>query len=189
MNRSSYIYGAVASLLIHVAFFTFGLRNQLSKPVHYSVNLGIGEVEVQLSKQSVTTQKKLISESAVKTVSKTESALSEEASNRHGSDTITLYSGKGAIKEVQPDYLKNPAPIYPERARLLRQEGIVYVYVEIAKDGSVKDLSLGKSSGFPLLDEAAIKAVRKWKFQPAQQGGEAVESKVSVPISFKINRA
>jgi protein TonB len=43
-----------------------------------------------------------------------------------------------------------------------------------------------ESSGFPRLDERAADTVRRWKFQPARQGGQPVEAWVIVPIQFSL---
>ena len=47
-------------------------------------------------------------------------------------------------------------------------------------------VEIKKSSGFRLLDQAAIKAVRHWKFQPGRIGDLPVESKVEIPIKFSL---
>jgi protein TonB len=46
---------------------------------------------------------------------------------------------------------------------------------------------LKQSSGFPLLDEAAIAAVRRWTFEPARIDGRAVASQVVVPVRFSMS--
>ena len=85
-------------------------------------------------------------------------------------------------------YLSNPKPDYPAEARRLREEGVVVISVEIGADGRASDATLKRSSGFPLLDEAAVEAVRRWTFVPARAGGVAVASRVDVPVRFSLSR-
>lgn len=177
------------SIAIHLVLAVFLLSFQTQVSSKFSVDAGMGAVEIQLTQSSAPAKKIKPPTSTVSAVIKPALAIAQETSYSEGTDSIAVSSGKGALTEIQPDYFRNPAPVYPERARILRQEGVVYIYVAIAQDGSVKDLSLGKTSGFPLLDEAALKAVRKWQFQPAQRGGTATESRVSIPIRFNISKA
>ena len=85
-------------------------------------------------------------------------------------------------------YLSNPRPDYPEEARQKHQEGVVMVSVEVGTDGSGSDVTLARSSGFPLLDAAALQAVRRWRFEPAQVAGLPVSSRVEVPVRFSLAR-
>ena len=66
------------------------------------------------------------------------------------------------------EYLDNPAPIYPPAARRLREQGRVLLLVEVAPDGLPRQVNLASSSGSPRLDEAALDAVRRWRFVPAK---------------------
>jgi protein TonB len=85
-------------------------------------------------------------------------------------------------------YLSNPRPDYPEVARQQHQEGMVLVSVEVGTDGHASDVILARTSGFPLLDAAALQAVRRWRFEPAQVGGLPVSSRVDVPVRFSLAR-
>ncbi len=85
-------------------------------------------------------------------------------------------------------YLSNPRPDYPEVARQQHQEGVVLVSVEVGTDGRASDVTLARSSGFPLLDTVALQAVRRWRFEPAQVGGLPVSSRVDVPVRFSLSR-
>ena len=62
------------------------------------------------------------------------------------------------------------------------------IAVLIATDGRVKEAGIDTSSGFPRLDEAALAAVRAWRFVPAKQGGVAVEMRYRVPVDFVLAR-
>ncbi len=83
-------------------------------------------------------------------------------------------------------YRSNPKPDYPAEAKRLRQEGVVMVNVSVNAEGRVTDASLAHSSGFPLLDQAALQAVHHWTFEPARAMGIPVASKPAVPIRFKL---
>ena len=93
-------------------------------------------------------------------------------------------TGPGATMHAR--YRSNPKPAYPDEARNLRQEGVVLLGVKVGADGRVVSVSLQRSSGFPLLDQAAISGVKSWTFVPARSAGVAVTSRVDVPIRFSI---
>lgn len=79
-----------------------------------------------------------------------------------------------------------PRPPYPDLARKRGQEGTVNVRCQIDANGQVINISIVKSSGFRLLDEAALKTVGKWKFRPGKKDGLSVAGTVIVPIQFKL---
>jgi protein TonB len=103
-----------------------------------------------------------------------------------GKDRTSFSSIAGAQAQMQPSYLRNPAPPYPDAAQRLGQEGLVLLKVGLSDVGRVQGVDLLRSSGYPILDEAALKAVRKWKFRPAKLGSVPVEAQVEVPIRFRI---
>lgn len=72
---------------------------------------------------------------------------------------------------------------YPRKARKQRIEGRVVVRFIVDTDGRVREASVPEPV-HPLLDEAAMKAVRSMKFVPAQKDGERVAVQLSVPIGF-----
>jgi len=84
------------------------------------------------------------------------------------------------------DYLKNPPPAYPAVSRRMREEGKVILRVQVTEQGLTRDVQVRTSSGFPLLDEAALEAVRQWRFVPARRGETPVSAWVLVPIVFSL---
>lgn len=84
-------------------------------------------------------------------------------------------------------YLNNPAPPYPRQSRRMGEQGRVLLRVHVTPEGLAGEVRLQNSSGFTLLDQAALDAVKKWKFVPAKQGGAAVAAWVNVPVDFKID--
>ena len=83
-------------------------------------------------------------------------------------------------------YLSNPPPEYPEIARELGQEGTVLLKVKVSTSGLVLQVSVHRSSGHNTLDTAAINAVRRWKFVPANNGNATQEDDVIIPVSFSL---
>lgn len=80
----------------------------------------------------------------------------------------------------------SPHPAYPELARRRGQEGRVEVRCRVNASGIVAETGIAKSSGYKLLDEAALKTVKKWIFKPAASGGANVEGTVIVPVEFRL---
>lgn len=96
-----------------------------------------------------------------------------------------------AIMPVTPPgsnvaYLRNPAPRYPLAARRAGEQGTVTLRVLVTRDGLAARVKVEKSSGSPDLDAAALEAVKAWRFTPARQGADAVESWMLVPIVFRL---
>ena len=83
-------------------------------------------------------------------------------------------------------YLRNPSPRYPASARRAGTQGTVTLRVQVTREGLVARVDVEKSSGSPHLDAAALEAVRAWRFVPARQGAEPLESWVLVPIVFRL---
>jgi periplasmic protein TonB len=84
------------------------------------------------------------------------------------------------------DYLQNPAPRYPPLARRMRQEGKVVLRVLVDSGGGASQIEVRNSSGSDVLDEAALEAVKRWRFVPARRGDQAVAAWVLVPITFTL---
>jgi protein TonB len=83
--------------------------------------------------------------------------------------------------------LSNPAPAYPSLSRRLREEGTVLLEILIKANGTVGEIKLKRTSGFKRLDDAAMKAVAHWRFQPATQAGKAIDFWYEQPIEFDLH--
>lgn len=108
----------------------------------------------------------------------------DASSPKPGRDATTLQAQPGL--KAKPNYLKNPEPVYPETARRRHQEGLVLLAVKVTAQGRAARVEIKKTSGFPLLDNAAVQAVRDWEFEPARLGSLALESEIEVPLRFQL---
>lgn len=77
-------------------------------------------------------------------------------------------------------------PVYPAAARQGRIEGVVRLHVIIAKDGTITQMEV--VSGHPLLQQAALDAVRQWVYQPTLVNGKPVEVDTTIDVIFQLNR-
>ena len=75
-------------------------------------------------------------------------------------------------------------PTYPPLARQARVQGAVIMEATISKEGTVLDLRVIK--GHPLLDAAAIEAVRQWRYKPTMLNGEAVDVITTITVNFAL---
>ena len=84
-------------------------------------------------------------------------------------------------------YLNNPQPDYPSMSRRLGEEGRVLMKVLVSSDGAARTVDVQESSGSERLDNAAVNAVKKWRFIPARKNNQPLDAFVLVPIKFSLN--
>ncbi|MES2163740.1 MAG: energy transducer TonB [Pseudomonadota bacterium] len=84
-------------------------------------------------------------------------------------------------------YLNNPEPVYPLASRRQGEAGKVVLLVQVSPQGTVERLEVRQSCGFARLDQAALDAVRRWRFVPARLGEHAIAASVLVPLTFSLN--
>ena len=86
-------------------------------------------------------------------------------------------------------YRSTPAPDYPIASKRRHEEGVVQLVVTIGPDGRPMHVSLFRSSGHPLLDQAAIDKVRgEWTFEPERASGVPVTSQAIVPVRWSLSQ-
>ncbi len=84
-----------------------------------------------------------------------------------------------------PHVLYDPEPEYSEEARKAKFQGTVVLWVVVGPDGKVRDIKVSRSLGMGL-DEKAVEAVRRWKFDPAKKDGQPVPVQVSIEVNFRL---
>lgn len=98
----------------------------------------------------------------------------------------TVSKARASEPDYVARYLHNPPPSYPWQARRMGVEGRVVLHVEILPNGNTGRIDIRQSSGHELLDQAAIRAVGAWRFDPARVAGEPITAWADVPISFRL---
>lgn len=91
-----------------------------------------------------------------------------------------------AVTEARPLYRDNPPPPYPAAARRRGYTGTVLLTARVDAEGRVAALEVESSSGYPVLDRAALSGVRSWRFVPGTRGGRPVETRVTIPVRFEL---
>ncbi|EGO61956.1 energy transducer TonB [Acetonema longum] len=96
-------------------------------------------------------------------------------------------SGPGSGDSTAPRILAEIKPSYPLEARKAGWEGTVVLRIQIMENGAPGQVTVYRSSGYDLLDEAAISAVRQWRFVPAKNRfGQVIRCSTTLPVIFKL---
>jgi protein TonB len=80
--------------------------------------------------------------------------------------------------------LRKIEPQYPQMAKIAHIQGDVILAATISKNGAIENLH--QVSGHPILVQAAMEAVKQWKYKPYLLNGEPVEVETTIKVSFKM---
>ena len=91
---------------------------------------------------------------------------------------------RAAQLPVPPEKIVDVKPVYPDLARVARREGVVVMEAVLDTGGRVTQLRVIKSE--PLLDQAALDAVRQWRYTPTVYGGHPVSVLMTITVRFSL---
>jgi protein TonB len=77
---------------------------------------------------------------------------------------------------------------YPKESIRNHEQGVCVVKMTVQVDGHIRDVSIARSTGYPRLDEACLKAWDNAQLLPATQNGVPVETTATIPVTWKITR-
>jgi protein TonB len=107
-----------------------------------------------------------------------------------GEREVAVAGASRATGAVSPPGLldghRNPQPEYPQASRMRGEQGMVGLVLRVAPSGQVTEVEIGRSSGFPQLDEAARRAALRWRFRPALRDGAPVEGTIRTAVHFRL---
>lgn len=131
-----------------------------------------------------------LSDSAASAATKSVTLEKQQPARSTTSKAITAVQTALPAAEViskEPRFARAPAaPVYPAQAKRRGLQGTVWVAVRLDAQGQQLELQVLHSSSVPSLDQAALVAVRKWRFLPETRNGIGVPSRVHIPIQFAI---
>lgn len=90
------------------------------------------------------------------------------------------------IRKAYPLYKENPPPAYPRLARRRGWQGTVRLDVLVKETGRVSEARVAVSSNHKILDQAALEAVKTWRFEPGRKGDEPIAMWIRVPIRYNL---
>ncbi len=93
-------------------------------------------------------------------------------------------SGPVSVSNLNTNLLSGSPPSYPMGSRRKREQGTVVLRLVVSEDGRVTQISVQRSSGFAALDDAALAAVRRWRWSPTVRDGRPVAITGLVQIPF-----
>ncbi len=87
---------------------------------------------------------------------------------------------------ISPPRVKSaPDPQYSKEARHAHVQGVVVLRMVVGVDGRAQQVKVSRSLGYGL-DEEAVKAVQKWRFEPAKRKGKPVPVQINVEVNFRL---
>lgn len=95
-------------------------------------------------------------------------------------------AGRAMLAGKPAALVSAPPPAYPANARRARAEGTATLLVSLSATGAVLGCEVSRSAGRDDLDEAALRAVKKWRFSPAVRDGESIQANVLVKVVFRL---
>jgi len=113
-------------------------------------------------------------------------ALSEQSEKLPAAASHSGLSQK-ILRYHKPELLNEIKPRYPLTARRQEQEGVVKLEAWIKSSGRVDRVEILISSGYPVLDRAALKAVKKARFKAAEMDSKAVAGSLTISIRFQLD--
>ncbi len=203
--------GIAGSLLIHILLFGFiPCEKNTDKKAEFFLERSLASVEVSIvehiEKEESADKPEKVFKKIIKNEVKDNSGIPErkglerkvkkyskknktekKACQKNTADKRSVSLKKGALIKAKPVADKSEPPVYPQIARVRGYEGRVLLRVSVSYKGRVLGVELIESSGFKVLDKAAVRAVRKWKFKPALKDGKTVPSVVEIPVTFKLD--
>ncbi|MGR6861622.1 TonB family protein [Aliivibrio salmonicida] len=137
--------------------------------------------QAPIKKKVEKTQKEPVEKSVTKTnVAKTDNTAKSAVSKSGATEKPQLVK--------KPSFLKRPnPPRYPRIAQRKGIEGIALYEIWLNENGKQVKQQLITSSGASVLDEAALNAIRDWKFSPQVINGQAIAHRVQIPVRFSLN--
>ena len=107
--------------------------------------------------------------------------------------TLALSACRATPKECTPKDIRPPKELhrlslqYPRASQDEAEEGTVTLLLAVQTDGSISDIRIARSSGHPRLDAAAVRSLRRAKFQPATCHGKPIAMRIHQSFVFKID--
>lgn len=99
-------------------------------------------------------------------------------------------AGNGPVKaNLNSNLLSAPSPVFPMSSRRKHESGVVILRVVVGEDGRVDEISVQRSSGFPALDEAALTAVRKWRWSPTIKDGRPTAISGTIGVNMVLRES
>ncbi|HHT9136583.1 MAG TPA: energy transducer TonB [Candidatus Wunengus sp. YC60] len=194
------IKGFILALFIHGVLFFVGGK-LFVKPVQYSVQSADGSIDVDLVTALPQTDADVVKSITPTTEKQQVTVMPQPAVDTVKPITPTPEKQQETVKTLpcpsqgtvrtksKPGYFQNQPPKYPQLAKQMHQEGLVTLMVELDQKGMPVKVEVEQSSGYQLLDQAALEAVRHWRFQPERIGNIPFESKVTIPIRFHLEES
>jgi protein TonB len=95
-------------------------------------------------------------------------------------------AGPVTVANLDERLIEGKPPRYPMESRRKKEQGTVLLRLLIGTDGRIAQISIAQSSGYERLDQAALQAIRNWRWQPMIRDGQAIEVRGLYSMPFAL---
>lgn len=192
-EKENLLESFIASCIFH--FILFLLLAVLIPPqilkageVMGFVRIGVWEIETGISGEPSATKKKMLQPREEKGKQKTLTVQQGKTSAEAGAEGAEEegYNPADYPGDHEAGLLSSAPAIYPKTAQNLGYQGTVRLRILVDVNGHAKDVKLLKSSGYEILDKAAVRSVKNWRFDPKVFKGKKVEGWIEVEVPFTL---
>ncbi len=160
-------------------------RDSLKSAVHSEPTAATTSPNSRLSPETRSSVDQTVTQPRSKALEKAE--LTEQAAVSDPAQSANATSKVSTLVRQNPSFSRPPAPPrYPAIAIKRRWQGTVILHALVGVLGEASEIVIKRSSGFGLLDQAAMEAVSGWSFEPTVENGRTVSSWVEVPVEFDL---
>ncbi len=192
------IQGSVASMEVYMVAALPEPVQEIPQPVIQEVlpevieapsEMTVAKVEKKAEPPKVELQKEEVPKKVEIEKVKSRSEVKGDSSSKNpGQSETTLFAKASSETMGKTGKYQNRPPQYPLVAERNGWEGTVMLKAFVETEGRASQVLVDRSSGFKVLDQAALKAVQRWKFEPGRIGSGVVSSWVKIPIRFRIEK-
>jgi protein TonB len=180
------IIAAICAVSVHIALFSVNVgflpHDTRIFPATNVMHMTFSSPKKETS-ESKTKKTRLKKKETKKQALFPEKASDKKTKDSKESDTLESIS---VFHEAKPLSIANTPPQYPRIAQLRSYQGTVVLRVLVNANGTVSKINVLKSSGYWILDKAALNAVKDWRFQPGTDGTKKIDMWVKQPIRFEL---
>lgn len=175
MNNNLFLSSFI-SISIHAAIFLMPTAPFFINTINPDIIKAPASIEISMIQRAPCV---IVKPEGIEEMEESAKRKAQSAKPQLKSQKLNSKESIGAITEQISSLMINKPPVYPALARIKGWEGDVVIVARINEHGSIQEASVLSGSGFYILDQAALEAIKKWHFRDVTK-----ELEIKIPVKF-----